>query len=490
MKAVVVGSGVAGLASAIRLRCQGLEVHVFEANAYPGGKLSEFSLDGYRFDAGPSLFTLPYLVDDLFKLAGKNPRDYFNYQRMDVCCQYFYDDGTQLTAFADRKKLTEEIEQKLGVSPNAVNHYLEQSENTYQSAGKIFLENSLHKLSTWLTWPVAKALTKIHRYGIFTTMNKLNEKQLKHPKLVQLFNRYATYNGSNPYQAPGILTSIPHLEFSIGTYLPKGGMHAITLALYKLAVDLGVRFSFGQQVTKIKDSNIRVTGVEVNKQFVFADVVVCNMDAYYAYRKLLPTVKAPERILKQERSSSALIFYWGINHSFPQLDLHNIFFSNGYRKEFEHIFQLKSVYNDPTVYINITSKFETADAPKGKENWFVMVNVPANVGQEWESIIAQTRQNVIDKLSRILKTEIAPLIEVEEILDPRSIDLKTSSYQGSLYGTSSNNPFAAFLRHKNFSSQFDNLFFCGGSVHPGGGIPLCLLSGKIVGELVGEKFKV
>ncbi|MFM7428656.1 MAG: phytoene desaturase family protein, partial [Flammeovirgaceae bacterium] len=199
MKAVIIGSGVAGLASAIRLRCQGVEVHVFEANAYPGGKLSEFSLDGYRFDAGPSLFTLPYLVDDLFKLAGKNPRDYFNYQRMEVCCQYFYEDGTQLTAFADRKKLAEEIERKFGVSPKTVNDYLEQSEETYQSAGKIFLENSLHKLSTWLTWPVAKALSKIHRYGIFTTMNKLNQKRLQHPKLVQLFNRYATYNGSNPY---------------------------------------------------------------------------------------------------------------------------------------------------------------------------------------------------------------------------------------------------------------------------------------------------
>ncbi|MFM7431797.1 MAG: phytoene desaturase family protein, partial [Flammeovirgaceae bacterium] len=297
-------------------------------------------------------------------------------------------------------------------------------------------------------------------------------------------------NGSNPYQAPGILTSIPHLEFSIGTYLPKGGMHAITLALYRLAVDLGVRFSFDQQVTKIRNRNNRVTGVEVHKQFVFADVVVCNMDAYYTYRKLMPIVKAPERILKQERSSSALIFYWGINHSFPQLDLHNIFFSSEYKKEFQHIFELKSVYNDPTVYLNITSKYELADAPNGKENWFVMVNVPANVGQEWETIISQTRQNVIAKLSRLLKMDIAALIEVEEILDPRSIDLKTSSHQGSSYGTSSNNPFAAFLRHKNFSSQFDNLFFCGGSVHPGGGIPLCLLSGKLVGELVGEKFKV
>lgn len=490
MKVIVIGSGIAGLAAAIRLKCQGHEVHVFEANAYPGGKLSEFSLGAYRFDAGPSLFTLPYLVDELFQAAGLNPREHFNYNRMEVCCQYFFDDGTRLTAFADRSKLLTEINAKLQVRPSLVDLYLKRSQETYQSAGKIFLENSLHKIKTWLRWPVVLAMLKIHRYGIFSSMNKINQQRLRHPKLVQLFNRYATYNGSNPYQAPGILTSIPHLEFSIGTYLPIGGMHAITQAIYKLAVEVGVKFSFQQPVKKIITEGRKVTSIEVAGQQVNADVVVSNMDAFYTYRKLLPNVKAPELALHQERSSSALIFYWGINHSFQQMDLHNIFFSADYQKEFQHIFELQSVYHDPTVYVNITSKYVEGDAPLGKENWFVMVNVPANVGQDWDTVIMETRKNVLAKLSGLLAADIEPLIEVEEVLDPRSIDLKTSSYQGSLYGTSSNNMFAAFLRHKNSSSQFSNLFFCGGSVHPGGGIPLCLLSGKIVSELVAEKFPV
>jgi phytoene desaturase len=313
---------------------------------------------------------------------------------------------------------------------------------------------------------------------------------LHHPKLVQLFNRYATYNGSNPYRAPGILTSIPHLEFSIGTYLPAGGMHAITQAVYKLAVDLGVRFSFSQPVSKVTTVGNKASGIEVNGEHVLADVVVSNMDAYYTYRKLIPQAKAPKRALNQERSSSALIFYWGINHCFQQLDLHNIFFSANYQKEFEHIFEHKTVYHDPTVYVNITSKYVKGDAAAGKENWFVMVNVPSNVGQDWDSIITETKKNVLAKLTRLLGKDIAPLIEVEEVLDPRSIDVKTFSYQGSLYGTSSNSKFSAFLRHKNFSSQFDNLFFCGGSVHPGGGIPLCFLSGKIVADLVAKKINL
>jgi phytoene desaturase len=487
VKAVVIGSGVAGLAAAIRLRCQGFDVHVYEANAYPGGKLSEFTLGTYRFDAGPSLFTLPYLVDELFQVAAKNPREYFKYNRMDVCCQYYFDDGVQLTAYADRAKLLAEIKDKLGVEESVVQSYLEKSKATYESAGKIFLENSLHKLATWLRWPVVVSLSKIYQYGIFSSMDKVNRQQLHHPKLVQLFNRYATYNGSNPYRAPGILTSIPHLEFSIGTYLPAGGMHAITQAVYKLAVDLGVRFSFSQPVTKVTTVKNKASGIEVDGEHVLADVVVSNMDAYYTYRKLIPQAKAPKRALNQERSSSALIFYWGINHCFQQLDLHNIFFSGNYQKEFEHIFEHKTVYHDPTVYVNITSKYVKGDASDGKENWFVMVNVPANVGQDWDSIIAETKKNVLAKLTRLLGKDIAPLIEVEEVLDPRSIDVKTLSYQGSLYGTSSNSKFSAFLRHKNFSSQFDNLFFCGGSVHPGGGIPLCFLSGKIVADLVAKK---
>ncbi|MFM8912431.1 MAG: phytoene desaturase family protein, partial [Flammeovirgaceae bacterium] len=332
MKAVVIGSGVAGLAAAIRLRCQGHEVHVFETNAYPGGKLSEFSLGAYRFDAGPSLFTLPYLVDELFELAGKNPRQHFNYNRMEVCCQYFFADGTHLAAYADRGKLLQEVKSKLQVDESLVESYLRRSQDTFESAGKIFLENSLHKVATWLRWPVAKAMARIYRYGIFSSMHQVNQQQLKHPKLVQLFNRYATYNGSNPYRAPGILTSIPHLEFSIGTYLPVGGMHAITQAVYKLAVDLGVRFTFQQPVTQIVAAGNHVAAIEVNGQTVPADLVVSNMDAYYTYRKLMPGAKAPERALRQERSSSALIFYWGINRSFAQLDLHNIFFSGDYEK--------------------------------------------------------------------------------------------------------------------------------------------------------------
>ncbi|MDG2444252.1 MAG: phytoene desaturase, partial [Flavobacteriaceae bacterium] len=202
------------------------------------------------------------------------------------------------------------------------------------------------------------------------------------------------------------------------------------------------------------------------------------------YRTLLKDQKSPEKTLRQPRSSSALIFYWGIRKEFPSLDLHNIFFSEDYNQEFKYIFKKQQVYNDPTVYVNITSKENKSDAPKGCENWFVMVNVPSNTGQDWDSIISNVRSNILEKLSISLAVNLEDLIEFETVLDPRLIESNTNSYQGALYGASSNNKFAAFLRHPNFSQQISNLYFCGGSVHPGGGIPLCLLSGKIVSDLI------
>jgi diapolycopene oxygenase len=301
-------------------------------------------------------------------------------------------------------------------------------------------------------------------------MNEVNEKELKHPKLVQLFNRYATYNGSNPYKAPALLNMIPHLEHGVGTFIPEGGMHSITTALFKLAQEQGVVFRFSERVEEIVIENSAVVGVKTSLGMVTAKKVVSNMDVNPTYRKLLKTIKPPEKTLNQERSSSALIFYWGIKEAFAELGLHNILFSDNYKSEFESLFGAKTPFDDPTVYINITSKDVPSDASEGCE--------------DWDALLPLYRKYILDKISRILKKNVEELIEEEDVLDPRKIEIRTSSLGGSLYGTSSNNRYAAFLRHTNESKLVKGLYFCGGSVHPGGGIPLCLMSGKIVSDLI------
>lgn len=484
-KAIIIGAGIAGLASAVRLSVQGFEVTVFEKNSYPGGKLSDFELGGYRFDAGPSLFTQPQNIEELFVLAGEPIEEYFQYQRLPVLCNYFYEDGTTVTAYADKEAFTKELCDKLGETAASVQSYLAASEKIYRNIGRIFLNFSLHKMRTLFRAPIFRAFATVRWSYLFRSMHRVNKGYFKNPKTLQLFNRYATFNGSSPYKAPGMLTLIPHLEYNEGSFYPKGGMISIANALYLLAVKKGVRFHFNTPVQRIIHHEKKVEGVVVNDENLHANIVVSNMDVFFTCQHLLGNQHAALKILKQERSSSAMIFYWGIKKEFSQLGLHNIFFSADYKAEFDHLFHLKKMYDDPTVYINITGKCEPGlQAPEGRENWFVMVNAPANTGQDWNDYRLKYRAAIVSKLNLLLQTDIEPLIEVEDVLDPVLIESRTASYMGSLYGTSSNSGMAAFLRHPNFIDEIRGLYFVGGSVHPGGGIPLCLKSAKIMSDIV------
>lgn len=484
-KAIVIGAGIAGIASSIRMAVKGYQVQVFEAAPGPGGKLSEKRQNGYRFDTGPSLFTMPQYVNELFLLTGKNPEAYFKFEKLDTVCRYFYEDGTCIEAFADREKFANEIAAKTSDSYESVINFLDKSKTIYEITNPVFLERSLHKLSSYFNLRTLKSLLQFPQIDAFRSMNTAITSSFKDSKSIRFFNRYATYNGSDPYKAPATLNVIPHFEQHFGAYFPAGGMYEIVNSLVKLATDLGVVFQYNSYVDEILIKEGHITGVSSGGEIHKADIIISNMDVWYTYKKLLKGYKAPERILKQERSSSALIFYWGINKSFPELDLHNIFFSENYKEEFRQIWDMRSVYKDPTIYINITSKYKKDDAPEGAENWFTMINVPSNTGQDWDTLIKEVRQNIIEKLSRNLGEDISQYISCESVLDPRTIDSGTFSYQGSLYGSSSNGQFAAFLRHANFSASVKGLYFAGGSVHPGGGIPLALLSAKIVSDLIG-----
>ena len=482
--AIVIGTGIAGLASILRLIKKGYEVKAFESNEYVGGKITSLISKGYRWDMGPSLFTMPQYVEELFELFGENPKDHFNYKKKEILCNYFWEDGTIFSAKAQPSTFVNEASQTFNADPGVITDYLKKSKLKYDLTAPIFLEKSLHHWSTYFTFATLKALMNAFRLNLFESLHQFNQRKLSDKKLIQFFNRFATYNGSSPYKTPGIMSMIPHLEMGFGTYFPKGGMNQISQSLYRLALTKGAKFYLSSPVTEIIHNKNNISGVMSAGQIHKCDLIVCNMDIYSTYERLLKNLHKPSKILNQERSSSALIFYWGIKRTFEELDLHNILFSESYEEEFEHIFKNKTIFNDPTVYINISSKEERNDAPDGHENWFVMINCPINTNQDWYQIKNEARRNIIKKINRNLNVNIEEYIEVEEILDPVKIESKTSSHQGALYGASSNNKLAAFLRHPNFSKQLKNLFFCGGSVHPGGSIPLSLLSSKIVCEQI------
>ncbi|MBS1636652.1 MAG: phytoene desaturase [Bacteroidetes bacterium] len=482
---VVIGSGVAGLAAAVRLSAAGFKVTVVEANSYVGGKLTSQDLGAYRFDMGPSVFTLPELIDELTAVSGIHQP--FQYISLPSICNYFYEDGTRLKAYPDKEKFAAEVAEKLGESKESVYKQLRFSGLLYTMLSDIFMRQSLHKLSNFLNLKTAKAILNIGKFKMNKTMNEVNSANFKNPKTVQLFNRFATYNGSDPYQAPAIINIIAHLEHNIGAFAPVGGMHDITKHLHSLSVQLGAEYKLNTRVSKILLDGNTVVGVATSQGDIKADMIVSDADIKHVYGKLLDPHHSPRKILEQEKSLSALIFYWGIKKEFKELGLHNILFSGNGEAEFRCVFRDKKPYHDPTTYINITSKVTPTDAPAGCENWFVMVNVPHNASGKPIEYVQEMRKHIVAKINRVLNTDIEQYIEVEDVQDPYLIEQRTSSAGGSLYGNASNNKYAAFLRHANFSSRIKNLYFCGGSVHPGGGIPLGLLSAKIVSDMIREK---
>ncbi len=255
-KAAVIGAGIGGIASALRLKHLGFEVDVFEAASKPGGKISEIKKEGFRFDTGPSLFTLPSLVNELFELFGKNPSGYFSYKALPVITKYFYEEGTEINAYNEPERFANEIEQKTSDNASSVRKYLSDAETVYNLTANNFIFKPF-EVSTVFTKDFLKATLRIKKLNTDKTMHEVNQSYFEDARTVQLFDRYATYNGSDPYQTPGTLAVIPHLEHNIGAFFPEKGMYDIVQSLYQLALDEGVEFHFSERVDAVNlDSSI------------------------------------------------------------------------------------------------------------------------------------------------------------------------------------------------------------------------------------------
>lgn len=487
--AIIIGAGFGGLSAAIRLAKRGWRVAVYERQGYAGGKAGSQQLAGYRFDRGPSLITMREVFAELFESAGRRLEDYLQFQQLDTICSYFFPDGTELAARGNPEDFALEVEAKTSDSAATVLRFLEYSRGIYNKTSDLFLMNSLHDFATYFRPAVWRGVFSRGKLDATRSMDAANRSFFKDPRMLQLFNRYATYNGSDPYQVPATLNIIPHVEYNMGAYASTTGIYAIPQAMRTVAEELGVEFHFEQPVERINVHAGRTTGVVSASGEHTADVVVSNVDARRTYENLLQDPAAPyaQRYRQLEASSSGLVFFWGMKREFPELTVNNIFFSADYPAEFNALFKELRCPDDPTVYINITSKVSRGDAPQGGENWFVLVNAPRNNGQDWESEVARTRTAVLRRLEKALGRSVADDIEAEAVLTPPQIEQESGSYYGSLYGISSNTKTAAFLRHPARSRRYGGLYFCGGSVHPGGGMPLAVLSGKIAADIINRK---
>ena len=505
----IIGSGLGGLSAAISLAHAGYDVTVYEKNPTPGGKARSMERNGFRFDTGPSLITMPFVINELFESVGENPANWLALNKLTNLCRYFYPDGTILNAFSDKEKFAAEIEVNTNEKGDALYKYLEYCKTIYELTADIFLFKDLYSAKTYTNLRALKTLFKLPKIDSFRTMNEANRSFFKDEKIIQLFNRYATYNGSDPYKCPATLNIISHVEYTIGGYYASGGMFSLTDALYRLALKKGVKFSFNLPVEKIITHDKKVKGIIAGGKEILSDAVISNADVYSTYGKLLDDTKssAAKKYKKLEPSSSALVFYWGVNVTSQKLDTHNILFSADYKKEFEELFDKKVYPADPTIYIYISSKFSPGDAPAEKENWFVMINAPNGkremsngkremsnvkrqvsnspvVGLVTNDLIMNIKETILTKIKTLTGYDIKDKIETESIMTPQDIEEETGSYSGSIYGISSNSRNAAFLHQPNMSKYYKGLYFTGGSAHPGGGIPLVLLSGKHAAEKI------
>ncbi len=487
MKAAVVGAGIGGLAAAARLAAAGFEVVVYEKNAAPGGKMSELRAAGFRFDTGPSLLTLPSLLEELFRDCGEEMAGRIPCTELECNCKYFFPDGSDFSFYADRSRLERELAGKGFGTGERLFRRLETARAMYETGAPVFLFSDFHKLSNFNTPPYRRAAARLADLDFMRTMHRANVCDLRNDRLVRVFDRYATYNGSDPYRAPATLNMIAHLENNLGACFPRRGMYSVARELHTLASEQGAEFRFGTQVTGIATDRGRATGVQTTHGTERCDVVVSDADVRYLSEHLLERHPLRRRLRRAEPSSSAVIFYWGAEGVFDGLELHNIVFSEDYAKEFADIFRRHTLPEDPTIYVFVSCKAVPEDSPDGCSNLFVMVNAPADSGQDWDTVVRSARERILTKLKRRLGIDLSGRILTEHVATPVTIERDTFSAGGALYGTSSNTPLAAFLRHPNSLRAYGGLYFVGGSVHPGGGIPLCLAGAKTVcNEIIGN----
>ena len=481
----VVGAGLGGMAAAVRLARAGAEVEVFEQSSGPGGKAASLSASGYRWDTGPSLLTMPFVFRRLFEEAGERLEEYLTFLPLEPLCTNFFPDGTVLRDSSDPGRFAAELRRLSSDPPESLFRYLAHGKKIYDASAHLFLFQSIQEaLRGGGVSP--RDLLALTRLDALRSLHAANASFFNDPRLVMLFDRYATFNGSNPYRAPATLAIIPAVEYGFGGFTVREGIHAIPLAYERLGRKLGVRFRFGCRVEQILVDGMRARGVRAGGEDLPFDAVVSNADVLSTYRTLLPGLQDPlgRRYERLEPSTSGLVFLWGMKAAFPEMSVSSIFFPDDYRAEFRDLFERRRCPVDPTVFVNVSSKVTPGDAPRGRENWFVLVNAPADAGQDWAGETGRVRAAVLSRLRRALGRDVEGFIEAEEVITPPDIERLTSSTRGSLYGISSNSRLSAFLRHPNRHPRIRGLYFCGGSAHPGGGMPLVTLSGMIAADLL------
>jgi phytoene desaturase len=484
--AIVIGAGIGGITTAIFLAKEGYRVSVYEKNATPGGRCGQIIRDGHRFDLGATIYLMPGVYRQVFDSLGITPEESFESVPLSTLYKLYFPDGIQIDFTTNKDKLKEQLEKIERGSFDRSQQLQKEGYQLFQLAMSKLIGKNFYHLFEFVTLKNALLLLKLKTYIRHVAYIR---RFFSHKHLRTAFTFQNIYVGQDPYRAPALFSMIPAAELTEGSLFPVGGMFSVTRKLISMAENLGVRFIYEEPAIKIKTEGNRAAGIVLqNGSLIRAAIVVANADLPYVYRELLPDKRISNRIDKLKYTCSAIVLHWGLDKKYPELGHHSVFLSDDYRTNLKKIFHDKSLAENPSFYVHAPVRSDLTAAPAGQDTLSVIIpsgHLHGSQEQNWNDLKNKARASVIDRLTKLGLTDIEEHIKFEICYLPQTWKSIFNLSRGATFGSLGHNIFQmGYFRSHNRHNRYRNLYFTGGSTHPGNGIPLVLLSARLTSERI------
>lgn len=490
----VVGSGLGGLAAACTLAARGHDVTLIEKNPWLGGKAAVLEADGYRFDMGPTILTIPSVLRRIFKEAGLALEERMDLVRLDPQWRCFFDDGGVLDLAQETVAMSANLDAFSPGSSEGYRQFLALSKRLDAISQKFFFWKPIGGIFDMFEWrniANPRMLLDVIAMRPASTVAGTVRKHVPDSRVAQMLDHFTQYVGSSPYASPAVLCGIAHMQTDEGVWYPMGGTGAVPKALARLASELGVKTMTNAEVTGInQDSKGAVSGVTLaSGETLPFEIVVSNSDSVRTHRELLKPGKASRRFENRrayEPACSGVVLYLGLDKRYEHLAHHDFVFSRDAEEEFDSIYHKGEPAPDPTCYLCAPAVTEPAVAPPGGEALYVLVHTPyLRPHHNWKDMFPKYREVILNKLERTAgMKDIRSRIRVERALTPQDIHDRYRVLNGAIYGLASHGRLHGAFKPTNRSPDVPGLYLCGGAAHPGPGMPMVLMSGWIAGDVV------
>ncbi|XZE52852.1 phytoene desaturase family protein [Planctomycetaceae bacterium SH139] len=492
MRVLVIGSGLAGLSAACVAAARGHRVTVLEKNEWVGGKAAQHEAEGFRFDMGPTILTLPSVLKRVFAEAGREMDDYLELLPLDPQWRCFFEDHSVLDLVADVDAMKQNLDKFTGstVSGKGYERFIQVSKQLHEVSDRFFFWRSVGGLQD--TMDVggsfsAAVLKDVLSLRMGKSVAKVVRSHVPDERAAQMMDHFTQYVGSSPESSPAVLCGIAHMQTKEGIWYPKGGTRAVPEALYRLGQELGVEFQMGVDVASIDVTAGRATGVTTTSGEQFTgDAVISNCDSVRTYRELIggDIAKRFNKKSKYEPACSGVVLYLGLNRRYEHLLHHNFVFSQDPMEEFDYIYHKGQPAPDPTAYVCAPSVSEPEVAPAGGEALYILVHTPyIRPGHNWQEMLPAYREVILDKLERTAGMKgLRDAIVYESALTPEGIHNRYRVLNGAIYGLASHGKYLGAFKPGNRRKDLPGLYLAGGAAHPGPGMPMVLMSGWIAAD--------